>query len=394
MRVIVATLLCVLLSAVAQSASAEDQPSLPPVEQGMAPSAGAALRACDGFGGVSAGGDDIIRPQRSMDTLGRVEPSFEHSVQYCDRALLVLDAYPQYWLRRVSVLQSRALHRIIANDTTGALADLDAADALVHQPVDADYSRSLGVNGQLIRALALQLQGRDAQAAALSASAISQRPYNRPVLIAALIILGPDAPREQMLPLLVQLARLDPRWASMYDRYLVGARLPPRDLHAFFMLMLEAEAPNRVSHGWEAPSTSQVVECYQVQSPRAGARSFDVCAASENDTPAMTEERALLDAAQKTIALHAASFVIERRRDTATSWTDPYSRQQTQGGYVSIVSVRVLDDSAECGHCLNANDIVQTLAPRYAQQLADQEAARLRRSRPHHPGDNIPPPRH
>lgn len=383
MRSVIVTLSFLTLVAAPQDASGDDQPTLPPVEQGMSPSPGAALRNCDGFGGVSAGGDNIIRPQRSMDTLGRVEPSFDHSIQYCDRALLVLDAYPQYWLRRVSILQSRALHRLIASDTAGAIADLDAADALEHQPGNADYTQSLGINAKLIRALALQLQGHDTQAAALATDAVEQRPYNRPVLIAALIISGPDAPRERVLPLLNALARLDPRWASMHDRYLVGAPLPPRDLRAFFMLMLEAEAANRVSHGWEAPSNSQIMVCFDIERRRAVARSFDVCAASENDTPAMTEERALLDAAQKTIALHGSNFVVERRRDTATSWTNPYSRQATQGGYVSIVSVRVLDDGAECGHCLSAGDIVEALGPRYAAQLAAQEAERLRRTRPH-----------
>jgi len=383
MRSVFISLSLLLFATMADSASGDDQPALPPVEQGVSPSPGAALRNCDGFGGVSAGGDDIIRPQRSMDTLGRVEPSFEHSIEYCDRALLVLDAYPQYWLRRVSILQSRALHRLIASDATGALTDLDAADALVPQPLDADYARSLGINAKLIRALALQMQGHDAQATALVTEAIEQRPYNRSVLIAALIISGPDAKRERILPLLGALARLDPRWASMNDRYVAGAPLPPRDLRAFFMLMLEAEAANRVSHGWEAPSASQVIACFDIQRHRAGARSFDVCAASENDTPAMTEERALLDAAQKTVALHAGNFVIERRRDTATSWTNAYSRQATQGGYVSIVSLRVLDDGAECSHCLSASDVVEALGPRYAQQLAAQEAERLRRLRPH-----------
>jgi hypothetical protein len=108
----------------------------------MLESPGSALRNCDGFGGVSSSGDGVLRGTRSY-VVGRMEPSFEHSMAYCDRALLVLDEYPQYWVRRISVMQSRAMHRLIAADADGAIEDLDSADALAPGPLNADYVRTL-----------------------------------------------------------------------------------------------------------------------------------------------------------------------------------------------------------------------------------------------------------
>jgi hypothetical protein len=119
-----------------------------------------------------------------------MEPSFEHSIAYCDRALLVLDEYPQYWVRRISVMQSRAMHRLIAADADGAIEDLDSADALAPEPLNADYVRTLDVNARLIRALALTMKGEHAAGEALALEARLQRPYARAVLVAALMVLS------------------------------------------------------------------------------------------------------------------------------------------------------------------------------------------------------------
>jgi hypothetical protein len=178
----------------------------------MLESPGSALRNCDGFGGVSSSGDGVLRAGRGVDVVGRMEPSFEHSIAYCDRALLVLDEYPQYWVRRISVMQSRAMHRLIAADADGAIEDLDSADALAPEPLNADYVRTLDVNARLIRALALTMKGEHAAGEALALEARLQRPYARAVLVAALMVLSQRGEPAPMEPVLAELARLDPQW--------------------------------------------------------------------------------------------------------------------------------------------------------------------------------------
>jgi hypothetical protein len=337
----------------------------------MLESPGSALRNCDGFGGVSSSGDGVLRAGRGVDVVGRMEPSFEHSIAYCDRALLVLDEYPQYWVRRISVMQSRAMHRLIAADADGAIEDLDSADALAPEPLNADYVRTLDVNARLIRALALTMKGEHAAGEALALEARLQRPYARAVLVAALMVLSQRGEPAPMEPVLAELARLDPQWRRAGP---TARPLTPGDLRAFFMLMLDPDAPERRAEGGESSrSLASMERAREINRRRCGAGPppggslLQVCDFSRRDTGVALEERVLYQAAQATIAQGASHFVIEARRDISHWAVSPYSRINDQSGYESVLTFRAFSDNEGCASCISAIDIVRDL-DRYAPQ--------------------------
>lgn len=340
----------------------------------MLESPGSALRNCDGFGGVSRSGDGVLRAGRSVDAIGRMEPNFQHPIAYCDRALLVLSDYPQYWLRRASVLQSRAIHRLMVNDVAGAIIDLDSADGLVPRPLDMDYLRTLDVNAKLIRALALAMRGEHDAGEALALEARTQRPYSRAALLATYFILSQREASAQAAPVVTELSRLDPRWHTALPGSLTGRALSNEDLRAFFMLMLDPESPERRTDGaYSSRSVTSLARARDVLRGRCGAAPpvdaslLQVCEFSVQTTSAALEEHVLYRAAQRAIAEGGAYFVIESRRDISHWAVSPYSRTNDQSGYESHLIIRVRGDSENCPRCIDANQVLRDLSAQHEQ---------------------------
>src|SRR5262245_39409433 len=175
----------------------------------------AAVLNCDGYGDFMRSGDGITRQGLGFWTAGgdrvRRRPSFQNGVEYCNRAIARIDAeFPQFWMRKVSLVQSRAVHRLINGDAARALADIDAAAAAAAEPQNVHYVRSLGVNNGFIRAFALVSNGDHAAGEALALETLAQRPFSREAVNAAVVAVGPEATSGTIDQLLRAAGRLDP----------------------------------------------------------------------------------------------------------------------------------------------------------------------------------------
>lgn len=173
---------------------------------------------CDGYGDPNSHGDGMTKEalqlgifissgnrRLSIPSLGR------SGILACSLALAQLErSQPGYWMRRVSLLRARALHRIADGDPKGALADLDAADAAAARPNDPYYRRSLKLGIDLLRALALRRSGNLQDAETLALSASDSRPFSRQTAAAALAVIGPDADFKARELLLRRVSQLDP----------------------------------------------------------------------------------------------------------------------------------------------------------------------------------------
>ncbi|MBB4153224.1 hypothetical protein GGQ80_001112 [Sphingomonas jinjuensis] len=143
---------------------------------------------CDGYGAPNSHGDGMTKP--AMGLLGifvpepgrgnrsRTDVSFSaDGTAACDRALVDPDLMPGYHLRRVNLIQARAMHRLGAKDPTGALSDLDLSARQGKASGEPLYERSLGLSNQLLRAYALGSLGRPADAVAAARRVRTLRPY-------------------------------------------------------------------------------------------------------------------------------------------------------------------------------------------------------------------------
>lgn len=175
---------------------------------------------CDGYGGPTLSGDGMTRWGLGQgEVVGggaatRTTPALggESNIADCGAALDELRTrFPEYWLRRVSLVRARAMHRLAMGDTAGALRDLDAAEAEagVHKD-DLLYRRSLALGIDLLRAYAAKLSGDPARAERLALQAWSARPWNRETARAALIILGPEGSERAILTVLRSDTQFDP----------------------------------------------------------------------------------------------------------------------------------------------------------------------------------------
>lgn len=184
------------------------------------------LAACDGYGNMERNADGITELGAGFWTAPgsryrRAPNSVPSSVSSCSTAVAMLDAdFPENWMRKVSLLQSRALHNVAAGDPQAALADLDAADAAAQLPDDPFYRRSLAVNSQFIRAFALAKDGRQAEALALTAEAASSRPYIRDAHLAALTVAKSANYDPVVEGHLISLGRIHPSLTVLRFRYL------------------------------------------------------------------------------------------------------------------------------------------------------------------------------
>ena len=336
--------------------------------------AGFAFRGCDGFSGVSRSGDGVLAPPRSIEALGRMRPAFQEALANCDIAIAVLqrDA-PQYWVRRVNLLHARAIHRLIASDTQGALVDLQLADESVQERSD-DYLRTQEINAKLIRGLALVMQG-DAAGQALAMQAHLQRPYSVPATLAALMVVAPDGDPELLDALIRDLSRLSPQIAGAFSERLRNAK--PNDLEEFFMMMLEPESAARRARGWES---ARSVATFDVAREIArsdcniesglgafGAQQSNLISLCDFrfDTFANVQDRMTVVAARAALAQASPYFSIERRNDVE-HWAIPqFSRVEVPSGTESRLTIRLW--SVDCPRCFAAQTVVDELGALYPQ---------------------------
>ncbi|HYM18446.1 MAG TPA: hypothetical protein VEU06_07780 [Micropepsaceae bacterium] len=179
-------------------------------------------QGCDGYAEAAEYGDGMTATGESFwEKLGRqalvkartpveraTPAKASNGIANCDAAL---DALPEkHWMRKVSLLRARALHRIEAHDAPGALADLDLADAAASASTETYYARSLGVGVDFVRAYALSLSGDKQKGEALALDALLRRPYNRETAGAALYALGSNPSATGLMTAMQASARLVP----------------------------------------------------------------------------------------------------------------------------------------------------------------------------------------
>lgn len=188
----------------------------------LADASSAEYRGCDGYGAASGEGDGmtsyasfllIFNPPGYGNTDTSKTSPGRIGVERCDAALS--DLPERHWMRKVSLLRSRALHRLENYDAPGAMADLDLAQAAVKDASDPFYARSLGLSVTLVRALALRISGAQDEAETLALQAVAARPYNRQVLLSAMTAMGPGAKAEHVRTIRQAIARLVPDQSAL-----------------------------------------------------------------------------------------------------------------------------------------------------------------------------------
>ncbi len=194
------------------------------------------------------------------------------------------DLSDRFWMRRVSLLRARAIHRLETQDVAGALADLDVAAAAAHDD-DAFYTRSLGLGLKLTQAYALRLKGDQAQADAIAAAALQARPYNRQVSLSALIAIGPAGNVDVRRTALHSLIRLSPVTAELVYEQSFDAMMFD-DVVALYPVFLD---PSTIGHG-ETGGRSGAAR-------RAGMYAYALAALGRN-----AEARAAIAAARQRLA--------------------------------------------------------------------------------------------
>jgi hypothetical protein len=184
-------------------------------------------RGCDGYGAASSDGDGmtelatvllIFSPPGYGNTARGTTSSGAAGIADCDAALA--DLPTKHWMRKVSLLRARAMHRLDGNDAAGALADLDLAAAAASNADDPLYTRSLGLGVTFVRAFALRKSGDTKGGETLVLKALEQRPFNRQSIVSAFIAVGPNAPAADIEKVQHTLARLLP---TEIDKLFVGA---------------------------------------------------------------------------------------------------------------------------------------------------------------------------
>jgi len=184
-------------------------------------------RGCDGYGAASSDGDGmteiatvllIFSPPGYGNTARGTTTAGAAGTADCDAALADLPA--KHWMRKVSLLRARAIHRLDSGDPNGAIADLDLAAAAAKNADDPLYARSLGLSITLVRAFALRKAGDATGGEALALGAMARRPFNRQSIVSTLMAMGPDAPAADIEKVERILARLLP---TEIDRLFVEA---------------------------------------------------------------------------------------------------------------------------------------------------------------------------
>lgn len=179
--------------------------------------------ACDGYGRPTQNGDGMTKEALGFlgvftggpsagNTFRSTPPTFgDAGVQACTAVLTDGGLRPQFWARKVSLLRARAIHQLAGGHSDAAMADLQAAEAAAQAPGDPYYQRSLGLGIKLVRALALERQDRHAEAQAIASEVMAARPWNRSTVIALFATIADERAIINGEPLLVAIARLQPK---------------------------------------------------------------------------------------------------------------------------------------------------------------------------------------
>lgn len=180
--------------------------------------------ACDGYGMPSSGGDGMTRyamvlgifspPGYGTTAMVEIGQRGARGVVACDAALSAAQLQPAHWLRKVNLLQARALHQLEQNNYAAALADIEQARAAVQTPDDPFYARSLGISLDLVEAYAQGHAGDKDKTSKLVFDSEARRPFSRQVGWSGTTVLqdfGSDADIRRSTQ---NLARLDPRFLS------------------------------------------------------------------------------------------------------------------------------------------------------------------------------------
>ena len=170
---------------------------------------------CDGFPAPTRRTDGITAQDggwfglRSQDGSRGATTFSASGIPVCTQVLQDPRLQPTHGLRRASLLQARALHRLTAGEPHTALADLELADRMIGP--DAYGRRSVGINNGLIRSYA-QLRADDRTAASATAAAvIAERPFEPGVTgTAARVRLAATGDWDAYLADLRQVARVNP----------------------------------------------------------------------------------------------------------------------------------------------------------------------------------------
>jgi hypothetical protein len=164
-----------------------------------------------------------------------------NGVTACDTALVDPLLTDGDWMRRVSLLQARAVHQLASGQTEAALADLAKAEAAAREPNDPYYRRSIGLGNDIVRAFALRAQERHGEADALIEKVLKERPYNRQIAI-ALLALTPDLTAVVAgEPALLPVARLQPKLIDT----IFAEHFRRRDFAAMAALFQHLQPPTR-----------------------------------------------------------------------------------------------------------------------------------------------------
>jgi len=163
-------------------------------------------------------------------------------VTACNTALVDPLLTEADWMRRVSLLQARAVHHLAAGQSDAAMADLAQAEAAARDPNDPYYGRSLGLGNQIVRAFALREQTHGAEADALVAKILAERPYNRQIAL-ALVSVAPDLTTlVGGEPVLLPVARLQPKLIDT----IFAEHFRRRDFPAMIALFPHLQPPTKI----------------------------------------------------------------------------------------------------------------------------------------------------
>lgn len=174
-------------------------------------------RGCDGYGAASSEGDGmtehatfffIFNPIGYGNTDRANTKTGNAAAADCDAALS--DLPPVHWMRKVSLLRARAMHRLEAGNTAAALEDLDLAEATAKNSTDPLYLRSLGWGLKVARAYALRVSGDQAKASVIAMQALAERPLTRQSVYSVLQAMGPGANPADIDAVKKDIARLVP----------------------------------------------------------------------------------------------------------------------------------------------------------------------------------------
>lgn len=170
---------------------------------------------CDGYGAPEAKRDGLGVPLRQPGPAASVTP--EMTVEACNQALQSPVLVPQYWARKLSLLESLALAHLALGQVELATKDLRSArDVAAPRMGDRFFLYTGEVGLKLIESELLLTKGQTAQAQQLWGSISAARPYDiRLQEMLAQRLAATNATADTLEPVITRLAKLGPKAA--YD---------------------------------------------------------------------------------------------------------------------------------------------------------------------------------